>query len=370
MSDPPSFLRVMIDRPGSYDQLRLARVSPLPAVTPGCVRVRVHAIGVNYADCCVRMGLYSSQKLYAPFPTSPGFEFAGEIESVAGDVIDALRRDRSLGVGDKVFGVTRFWAYAEFVVVPYRQLFAAVPKWTLPQLACFPAVFLTALYAIRRCAHVQRGAKVLVHSAGGGVGLALCQLLRALDCEIVGVVGRPHKVATAKLAGATHVIDKSVEANLWARIEQLVPKFDAVFDANGVETLRQSYEHVAAGGTLVVYGFHTMLPQEGGDVSIWSAPLAFARLAWNWLRMPTIDPMTLTTSNRSVSGFNLSYLFDQIDLFEGFMSEMVDMMKAGQLQPLPLTEFELADVGSAHRALESAQTVGKMVLLTRACARS
>jgi NADPH:quinone reductase-like Zn-dependent oxidoreductase len=52
------------------------------------------------------------------------------------------------------------------------------------------------------------------------------------------------------------------------------------------------------------------------------------------------------------------------------MGELVDMMKAGQLQPLPLTEFELADVGSAHRALESAQTVGKMVLVTRACERS
>jgi hypothetical protein len=73
----------------------------------------------------------------------------------------------------------------------------------------------------------------------------------------------------------------------------------------------------------VVYGFHTMLPTTGGDVNIWSAPLAFLRLAWNWLRSPTIDPMVLTTANRTVSGFNLSYLFDKIDLFESYMQDMV-----------------------------------------------
>lgn len=367
-----SYQRITIDQPGSYERLRLETVAELPAVPSGHVRVRVHAAGVNMADACIRMGLYSSQKLYAPFPMTPGFEFAGEIDRVAPDVVDALQRDRALAVGSECFGVTLFWAYAEFVVVPYRQLFRRVPSWSLPQLAGFPAVFLTALYAIRKCAHVERGARTLVHSAGGGVGLALCQLLRALDCVVVGVVGAPHKVAAAKLAGATHVIDKSAAgAALWAQIEQLVPnKFDAVFDANGVETLRASYEHVAPGGTLVVYGFHTMLPTTGGDVQLWSAPLAFLRLAWNWLRSPTIDPMTLTTANRSVSGFNLSFLFDQIALFETYMGEMVGMMERGEIKPLPVQTFELADVGSAHRAIESAQTIGKLVLVTRACARS
>lgn len=363
--------RITIDQPGSYDRLRLEEVASPPAVPPGHVRVRVHAAGVNFADTCIRMGLYASQKKFAPFPMTPGFEFAGQVESVAADVVDALRLERALAVGAECFGVTLFWAYAEYVVVPYRQLFRRVPSWSLPQLAGFPAVFLTAIYAIRKCAHVERGARALVHSAGGGVGLALCQLLRALDCTVVGVVGGPHKVAAAKLAGATHVIDKSAAgAALWAQIEQLVPAFDAVFDANGVETLRQSYEHVKPGGTLVVYGFHTMLPTSGGDVQLWSAPLAFLRLAWNWLRSPTIDPMTLTTANRTVAGFNLSFLFDQIDLFEQFMTDMVKMMERGEITPLPVQTFALSDVASAHRALESAQTIGKLVLVTRACAHS
>jgi NADPH:quinone reductase-like Zn-dependent oxidoreductase len=289
-------------------------------------------------------------------------------DRVADDVSkdDAARQRAVAQVGAEVFGVARFYSYAEYVVVPWRQLFPRVPSWSPVQLAGFPAVFLTALYAIRHCARVEPGARVLVHSASGGVGLALCQLLRTLNCSvIVGVVGRSHKVAAARLAGATHVIDKSLAGSeLWSQIERVAPNFDAVFDANGVETLRNSFEHVAPGGTLVVYGFHTMLPTTGGDVNIWSAPLAFLRLAWNWLRSPTIDPMVLTTANRTVSGFNLSYLFDKIDLFESYMQDMVALMHAGKLTPPPVQEFDLADVGSAHRALESAQTVGKMVLVT------
>jgi NADPH:quinone reductase-like Zn-dependent oxidoreductase len=279
-----------------------------------------------------------------------------------------LARRRGVAkVGAEVFGVARFYAYAEYVVVPWRQLFPRVPSWSPVQLAAFPAVFLTALYAIRHCARVEPGSRVLVHSASGGVGLALCQLLRAINCSvIVGIVGRPHKVAAARLAGATHVIDKSLtsSADLWAQIERISPNFDAVFDANGVETLRSSFEHVAPGGTLVVYGFHTMMPTSGGDVNIWSAPLAFLRLAWNWIRTPTIDPLVLTTANRTVSGFNLSYLFDKIELFETYVEDMIALMHAGKLTPPPTQEFDLVDVGSAHRALESAQTVGKMVLVT------
>ena len=86
------------------------------------------------------------------------------------------------------------------------------------------------------------------------------------------------------------VIDKSSEP-LWAAAERLAPEgYDVVLDANGVETLRQSYRHVASAGKLVVYGFHTMLPRQGGRPS-------YPKLAVDFLRMPRFNPLDLCNDN-------------------------------------------------------------------------
>ena len=118
----------------------------------------------------------------------------------------------------------------------------------------FPAVYLTAYYAAFVLADVKRGDVTLVHSAAGGVGSALCRLLANAGATVIGVVGAPHKRASAQLAGATHVIDKSSE-NLWQRVDALAPAgFDSVFDANGIETLQSGFQRLAPAGRLIVYG--------------------------------------------------------------------------------------------------------------------
>ena len=76
MSLPETHKVIEIDQAGGYDQMHL-RSKPLPSVAADHVLVRVAAFGVNYADCCIRFGLYKSQKIYAPFPMTPGFEFSG-----------------------------------------------------------------------------------------------------------------------------------------------------------------------------------------------------------------------------------------------------------------------------------------------------
>ena len=99
----------------------------------------------------------------------------------------------------------------------------------------------------------------------GGVGSMLAQLGKISRLRVVGVVGSSHKVNYAKSKlGCDFVIDKSVE-DLWHKAEQFSPLgYSAIFDANGYATLRSSYDHLAPGGRLVVYGFHSMLPKSGG----------------------------------------------------------------------------------------------------------
>lgn len=337
--------RVRIHRPGSFDRLR---VEPMPLDPPraGEVRVRARAAGVNYADCIVRMGLYSSAREYVGWPITPGFEVAGTVDAV-GDGVD-------LAVGARVIALTRFGGYASHVTVPAHQAFALPDALSFEEGAALPAVFLTAWYALFELAHPRRGQQLLVHSAAGGVGSALVQLGKLAGCRVTGVVGASHKVEAARALGADVVVDKSAE-DLWPALERVAPDgFDVVLDANGVETLRGSYAHLARPGKLVVYGFASMLPRDGR--------VRYGRLALDWLRTPRFDPLTLTKDCKSVLAFNLSYLFDRRELLDGGMRDLFAWLEEGKVRLPRITAYPLDEVARAHRDIESGRTVGKLVL--------
>jgi len=339
--------RVVVHGPGGWDELRV-ETHPDVSARPGEVLVDVQACGVNYADCIVRMGLYASAKEYVGWPITPGFEFAGRVKALGEGVDD-------LAVGDEVLGVTRFGGYASELSVPREQIFRRPSTLTAEQAATFPAVHMTAWYALFELAHPRPGSTILVHSAAGGVGTALVQLGRIAGARVVGVVGRSHKVAIAQELGAEVVVDKSRQG-LWSEPTRAAPEGDdVVLDANGVETLRQSYAHLAPGGKLVVYGFHSML-RRGKDRPSWP------KLAIDWLRTPRFDPLDLTNDNKSVLAFNLSYLFDRTDMLAEAMGQLLGWLEAGRLRPPPVETFPFAKVADAHRAIESGETVGKLAL--------
>lgn len=340
--------KVVIHEAGGYDALRLETHPDLTA-GPGEVRVSVRHIGVNFADCIVRMGLYASAKEYVGWPITPGFEVAGVVDAL-GEGVDGL------ALGDEVFAVTRFDGYATQVVVPRHQVFRRPAALTSAEAAAFPSVHLTAWYALAELAHPRAGATLLVHSAAGGVGSALVQIGKAMGCRVVGVVGATHKVETSERLGADAVIDKSRD-RLWRAAERHAPEgYDVVLDANGVETLKQSYAHLRPGGRLVVYGFHTMFRRGGRGRPSWP------KLAKDWLRTPRFNPLDLTNDNKSVLAFNLSYLFDETHLLEAGMGDLFRWLAEGALVAPPVTEYPLENVAEAHRAIETGQTVGKLVL--------
>ncbi|HRG16294.1 MAG TPA: medium chain dehydrogenase/reductase family protein [Pseudomonadota bacterium] len=339
--------RIRIQQPGGYDALRIeACADPQPG--PGQVRVAVEACGVNYADGIIRMGLYASAKQLHGYPITPGFEVAGRIDAV-GEGVTAW------AVGDAVIGLTLFNGYSSSLCLDAEQVFALPEHLSMAEGASLPTVFLTAWFMVHQQLHPHAGERWMVHSAAGGVGSALVQIGRLAGCEVTGVVGSTHKVEHCSRMGAEHVIDKSRD-DLWAAAKRVAPDgYHAVFDANGVATLRQSYAHLAPTGRLVIYGFHSMLPHDGR--------LNWLRLAWHWLRTPRFNPLDMTQSNRSVLAANLSFLQSEAPRLREGMQWLVQRFQSGELRPLPVETFPLERAADAQRRIESGQSIGKLVLV-------
>jgi NADPH:quinone reductase-like Zn-dependent oxidoreductase len=341
--------KLQINRPGGYEVLKWVSYD-LPELLPEEVRVKTRAVGVNYADCLVRWGVYESAKKFVGWPITPGFEFSGVVEAV-GAAVTGFR------VGDEVLGMTRFNAYSTHVQVPAHQLFKKPGELSFEEAAGFPAVYLTAYHALFQIGRLYPRSRILVHSAAGGVGTALCQLGKRAAFHVVGVVGSPHKVEVARAFGAEDVFVRGNSSEFWSEIQAKYPEgFDAVFDAQGPDSYKKSFELLRSTGKLFVYGAHGLLPQKGGRIN-------WLTLAWKALKNPVnFKPFDLITHNRSVCGFNVSFLFDQREMIHEGMEQLLAAVKEGALRAPPVETFHFDDVAKAHQRIESGQSVGKIVL--------
>ena len=115
-----------------------------------------------------------------------------------------------------------------------------------------------------------------------------------------------------------------------------------------------SYRHLRPTGRLLIYGFASMFSHSGRK--------NYPKLIWYFFRTPRFSPFDLTGTNRTVSGFNLIYLFDKVALFREIMDTLLKWDSEGHLGAMPVTAFPFEKVSGAHRALESGETVGKLVL--------
>lgn len=321
--------------------------SPIEDPGPLEVQVDVKACGINFADISVRLGLYAAAR--GLYPLCPGLEYSGVVKKT-GTRVDRFRP------GDRVFGVSRFGAYSTVINAVPEHLWPLPRHWELARGATFPVVYLTAYYALHDVGHLGASDRVLVHSAAGGVGTALLHLLKIRSNTSVGVVGRSEKVAHAERAGASLVIDKATQA-LWETAEAFSPEgYDLILDANGASTLKESYAHLKPAGRLLVYGFASMFSSSGKK--------NYPKLIWYYFKTPRFNPFDLTGKNITISGFNLIYLFEKAERFREIMDTLLRWDAEGLIPETPVTAYAFEEVVQAHKAMESGNTVGKLVLST------
>ena len=230
---------------GPPERLRLETISSAP-LTPGQVRVAVHGAGINFPDILMTAGEY---QLKPELPFTPGVEAAGEVSDIADDVA-------GISVGDRVILKMRHGAYVDEAVVVPVQLAPLPANFDYAEGATFLAAHGTAYHALVDRAQVQPGEVLLVHGAGGGVGLAAVEIGKLLGATVIAAASSEQKLSVAKARGADHLV-------LYARepFRDAVKRItdgrgaDVVFDPVGGEIFENSLRCIAWGARILVIGF-------------------------------------------------------------------------------------------------------------------
>lgn len=319
--------------------------TPVPAPGPRDLLVRVHAIGLNFADIFGRFGVYPGTP--KP-PFVPGLEFSGEVSAMGSEVIH-------FRTGDRVMGYCRLGSHAEYVVVNENYATVIPPAMGYEEGASFLATSISAYHGVVRLANLRRGEKLLIHAAAGGVGLATVQLARDIGAEIYATAGTDEKVDLAKSQGAHHAINYS-NMDFAEEVLRLSGKYgvDVVMDSVGGEVFKKSWHLLAEMGRYVLYGVSAVTGK--GTLNRLKAAGVFSA-------MRPIFPPSLIAANKGIFGFNLGTLTGKEKYFREAVIELLRFYRRGVLKPVIGKVFRFEDIVEAHRYLQTRQSVGKVVVL-------
>ena len=229
---------------GPPERLRLETFASAP-LAQGQVRVAVHAAGINFPDILMAAGEY---QLKPDLPFTPGVEASGEVTEVNGAT--------GVDVGDKVILKLRHGAYADEAVVSPAQLMALPSTFDYAEGATFLAAHGTAYHALIDRGQLLSGETLLVHGAGGGVGLAAVEIGKLLGAIVIAAASSEEKLAVAQAKGADHLVLYGREPFREA-VKRLTDGggADVVFDPVGGEIFENSLRCIAWGARILVIGF-------------------------------------------------------------------------------------------------------------------
>jgi NADPH:quinone reductase-like Zn-dependent oxidoreductase len=322
------------------------RVQERPDPQPGTgeVRVRVRAVGINFADLLARVGLYPE----APKPPCVvGYEIAGEVDALGPGV-------EGLAVGDRVMGGCRFGGYAELVVTSADSLVPLPPAWSFAEGAAMPVAYSTAYAGLIRYGSLHAGERLLVQAAAGGVGIAATQIAKLVGAEIYGTASAAKHDAIRSF-GVDHAIDYS-RGDVVKQVRRIGGEkqpIDLAFDAIGGRSFRRSFSLLRPGGRLVCFGASEM--QSGERRS----PLRALRTL---AEMPRYNVLRLMSQSKSVIGLNMLALWDSKRSLDEYIEPLSGWLEQGDIRPVVAQTFPLEQGPAAHRFLHERRNIGKVIL--------
>lgn len=334
--------QVWIPRAGAPEVLEV-REAPDPEPGADEVRIKVAAAGVNFADIMARMGLYPDAP---PMPCVVGYEVSGVIDRVGPGVTN-------VSSGQRVLALTRFGGYTDTLVVPANQVTVLADNVTDEAAAAVPVTYLTAWLMLVKLGNVAEGDTVLVHSAGGGVGLAALQICRWKGATVIGTAS-PGKHERLKAAGVAHCIDYRTQ-DFAVEVQRITSGrgVDIAIDAVGGTSFAKSYASLNDMGRLFMFGASSIAT--GPTRSIISAIKTLAS-------MPKFKPIPLMDKNRGVHGVNLGHLWHRTDDLTAMLVQIVAQVEAGEFEPVVDATFPFDRAHEAHAYIQARKNFGKVLL--------
>ena len=331
---------IFIERSGGPEVLNVRDVAA-PAPAAGQVAIAVKAAGINFADLLARQGIYPA----APKPPCVvGYEVSGTVSAVGESV------DRSW-LGKAVIAMPHFNAYAEVTCVGIDHVWEKPARLSFEEAAALPENYITAWALLIGLGGLKPGETVLVHNAGGGVGLAALDIARHQGATVVGTASaRKHEFLKAR--GCHHCVDYGSAA--WPEEVRRVTGgkgVDLAIDPIGGANWKKSWSVLRKGGRLGMFGISGA---SGGG------KLGLLKLA---LGMPLFHPLQLMPGNKGVFGVQMHEMYHETDKFRGWMDEVLRGVEAGWIRPHVDKVFRFADAAAAHRHIESRGNIGKVLLV-------
>lgn len=335
--------QVVTTKNGGVEVLQVQE-APDPVAAKGEVVVRVKAAGLNFADIMARQGLYPDGPRK---PCVMGYEVAGVVESVGDGVDQAL-------IGKPVVAMTRFKGQAEMVAVGAMQIFEKPESLSFEQAAAVPVNYLTAYALLVAMGGLRKGESVLIHNAGGGVGLAALDIAKHIGATTYGTAS-PGKHEFLRARGLDHPIDY--------RNQDWLPALKELTNGRGVELIidpiggahwKKSYAALRTTGRLGMFGVST------ASANGLRGKLKLVKAA---MQMPRFHPLGLLNKNRGVFGLNLGHMWHEPEKVAEWVQAIMAGVTAGWVRPHVDKSFRFEQAGEAHNYIESRKNIGKVVLV-------
>lgn len=317
---------VRIFQAGNPDALTLSETET-PAPSAGQLLIKTSWAGVNYLDVYQRSGKYP-----LVYPATLGMEGSGEVVALGSD-------KSSFKIGDRVCWAWAPGSYAELTLLNEDKAVLVPDGIAMDVAAAAMLQGLTAHYLINSVYKAKAGDFALVHAAAGGVGLLLCQMLKAKGVRVIGTVSSSEKQAAALAAGAEFTIRYDQE-DFSAKVAEITSgkKCQVVFDGVGASTFEGSLLSLCTRGTLALFG------SASGEVP-----------PFDLQRLNTLGSLVVTRPS-------LAHFIQTAEELNWRCKEIFEEILAGRLSIEISHRYEFADASQAHSDLESRGTSGKLLL--------
>lgn len=307
----------ILNSAGGVENFSIADI-PKPVIKPNEVLVQVKAISINPVDIKTRKGGSFYEELKKDPYTIIGWDISGIVAEVGNEVTKFKK-------GDEVFGMVNFpgkgKAYAEYVASPEDHLAIKPSNIDHFSAAASTLAALTAWQALVQQIKLQKGEKILIHAAAGGVGHFAVQIAKHLGAYVIGTSSAGN-IDFIKSLGAYETINYNEQA-----FEEVVKDADAVLDAVGGDVGIRSLKAVKKGG-----------------------------------RVLTILPGTAAALKKESENYDLQAWAYLVKSSGEDMQQLAQLLQQGIIKPFISHQYKLEEIAEAHRQSETGRTRGKIVV--------